>query len=77
MYKRQAYACVLAAFGSWFYLFRLSDYAAIRDFTVKLPGTDYETMPVATMILCSTVALVVVSLLTKPPEEARLKRFFD
>ncbi|MEP3480345.1 MAG: sodium:solute symporter family protein [Fuerstiella sp.] len=75
--KAGAYACVLAAFGSWLYLFAQSDYAAIREFTVKLPGTDYETMPVATMILCSTVALVVVSLLTKPPEEARLKRFFD
>lgn len=75
--KPGAYACILAAFGSWFYLFRASDYAAIDDFTVMIPGTDYETMPVATMILCSTVAMVVVSLLTSPPEEERLNRFFD
>lgn len=75
--KAGAYACILAAFGSWFYLFKLSEYAKIDDFTVKIPGTNYETMPVATMILCSTAALVIVSLLTKPPEEERLKRFFD
>ncbi|MEQ9410452.1 MAG: sodium:solute symporter family protein [Fuerstiella sp.] len=71
-----AYASIIAAFGSWCYLFYRSDFAAITDYTVMIPGTEYETMPVATMFLCSTLALVVVSLMTKPPEEAHLKRFF-
>ncbi|MCP4510929.1 MAG: sodium:solute symporter family protein, partial [Fuerstiella sp.] len=74
--KAGAYAAVLAAFGSWGYLFWQSDFAANRGYTVMVPGTDYETMPVATMFLCSTVAMVIVSLITKPPEEEHLKRFF-
>lgn len=36
----------------------------------------FGMMPVAPMIVCSTAALVVVSLLTRPPGEATLKRFF-
>ncbi len=75
--KAGAYACVLAAFGSWFYLFRQSGYASNTDYALYVPGTDYEVMPVAAMCLCSTVALVAVSLITKPPEEAHLKRFFS
>lgn len=75
--KQGAYACVLAAFGSWCYLFYQSNFAKISDFTVMIPGTEYETMPVATMFVCSTVAMIVVSLLTPKPNEEHLNRFFN
>lgn len=76
MTKAGAYACVIAAFGSWFYLFRDADFAANRDYQFFIPGTAYEVMPVAAMFVCSALSLVVVSLMTKPPEEEHLKRFF-
>ena len=74
--KAGAYASVIGAFGSWAYLFKQSGYAANSDYALFIPGTEYEVMPVAAMIICSTVSLVVVSLVTKPPEEEHLKRFF-
>jgi hypothetical protein len=33
-------------------------------------------MPVAAMIACSTVAMVCVSMVTKPPSDATVERFF-
>ncbi len=71
-----AYAAVIAAFGSWCVLFYQSDFAKISDYVVTIPGTDYETMPVATMFLCSTVAMIVVSMVTKKPDDQHLQRFF-
>ena len=43
-------------------------------------GEDYligGMMPVTVMIAASTAALVVVSLLTRPPSGATVDRFFD
>lgn len=76
--KAGAYASVIAAFGSWCYLFYRSDFASNRSYTVDftLGGTTYETMPVATMILASTLSLVIVSLVTSPPDREHLRRFF-
>lgn len=76
--KVGAYACVLAAIGSWFYLFRASDYATNPDYTVDftIGGQVYETMPVLTMVVCSTLALVIASLATKPPSDQTLAKFF-
>nr|WP_146402207.1 sodium:solute symporter family protein [Pseudobythopirellula maris] len=76
--KAGAYACVLTAIGVWVYLFRESGYGANGSYTVDLPlgGVTYETMPVATMVLASTVALVVVSLVTPKPKAETLAKFF-
>jgi SSS family solute:Na+ symporter len=73
-----AYACVIAAIVSWIYLFAQSNFGKNRDYTLDLVlgGVTYETMPVLTMFICSTVALVVVSLVTKPPREEVLEKFF-
>lgn len=68
--KAGAYACVLAAAGSWIYLFRDSGYGANRDYLVL------DMMPVATMIILSSLALVVVSLITAPPTRETLNKFF-
>ncbi len=76
--KAGAYACVIAAAGTWIYLFAQSDFAVNRSYTIDLTigGEIYELMPVTGMILASTVAMIVVSLLTKPPSEATLAKFF-
>ncbi len=70
MTKAGAYACVAAAFGSWAWLFHASNYGAKPHFSFL------GMMPVATMITCSTAALVLVSLITKPPSAETLARFF-
>ena len=73
-----AYAGVMAAIISWGALFWRSKLGADRAFTVdiKLSGVTYETMPVLTIFLAATLAMVLVSLVTKPPPERELARFF-
>ncbi|MAT16725.1 MAG: sodium:proline symporter [Planctomyces sp.] len=76
--KAGAYACVIAAAGSWLYLFAQSGFASNPEYTLILPlgGEEYEMMPVVGMIGCSTIAMIVVSLITKAPSGETLKRFF-
>ena len=81
--KAGAYACVLAAAGSWVWLFSASDFAGNPNFTVNIPVPTaidadgvWQLMPVAAMIVASTAAMLFVSLLTKPPGQQTLKRFF-
>ncbi|MGI9428897.1 MAG: sodium:solute symporter family protein [Bythopirellula sp.] len=76
--KAGAYACVLAATGVWCYLFHLSGYGKNRTFSLKISLNDntYEVMPVAAIFAASVVALVVVSLITKPPAEKTMNKFF-
>ncbi len=74
-----AYASILAAMASWGYLFWKSDFGLIPNYSVDIPlgGQVYQTMPVATILLCSLVSLVVVSLCTRPPAQKTLDRFFS
>ena len=71
-----AYACILSTAMTWGYLF-YHDILA-----VKPAGAGDEEMlvfgmmPVAIIIALSTVSLVVVSLLTKKPSEAIIRKFF-
>jgi SSS family solute:Na+ symporter len=73
-----AYAAILAAIGSWGYLFWKSNFGLIPNYSVdfKLGGEVYQTMPVATILLCSLVALIGVSLVTRPPDKKTLDLFF-
>ena len=68
--KAGAYACVITAAGAWLWLFKQSGYGADRDFLF------FDMMPVATMIMASTAALVLVSLATRPPSSATIDKFF-
>ena len=54
-----AYAAMLATMLSWFYLFWRSGFGADRTYTVDIRVGDsvYQTMPVVTIFLCSTVAM--------------------
>ncbi len=69
--KFGAYACVLAAAGTWLWLFAQSGFGANRSFLFL------NMMPVATMVAASTFALVVVSLLTPAPSKATMDKFFS
>jgi len=77
--KMGAYACVIAAFGTWAYFFIDADFAHNTEYTFDLAvaGRTYHLMPVAAMIAASTVAMVVVSLVTPKPSEETLKKFFE
>lgn len=81
-----AYAAILAAIVSWGFFFGDAVFEAIvaknpgpiRTYTVpvSIGGETYETMPVATIFLCSLLAMIIVSLLTKSPSAATLEKFF-
>ena len=65
-----AIASVVTVAGLWCYFF----FAAGSDPDYSVGGTGL--MPVAVILAASTAAIVIVSLLTRPPERAVLDRFF-
>ena len=69
--KAGAYASVLTVAVSWCYFFYQSDFAANRGYTFL------GMLPVASMCALSTISLVVVSLMTTPPDDEVLAKFFD
>lgn len=76
--KAGAYAAILTTIVVWSILFFLSEFGANREYAVLVGWGDvtYETMPVATIFLCSLVAMIVVSLCSKPPSEQTVAKFF-
>ncbi len=68
--KAGAFASVITMAVSWIFLFGQSEWGKDREFLFL------GMMPVATMTILSAVALVVVSLMTKAPDEAHLQKFF-
>ncbi|MCO6437778.1 MAG: sodium:solute symporter family protein [Phycisphaerae bacterium] len=68
--KAGAYACVLTAAATWIWLFAESGFAGDDNYLFL------GMMPAATMVAASTLALVVVSLLTRPPSAATIEKFF-
>jgi solute:Na+ symporter, SSS family len=63
-------ASVLAMVVTWLWLFWKSDLGANPNYTFA------GVMPVAVIFAAATFALVVVSLVTRPPSEATLDQFF-
>jgi SSS family solute:Na+ symporter len=74
-----AYASVVAAVASWVYFFYQSKFGAIPDYTfdVTFACETYVMMPVAPIFAVSAAALILVSLVTRPPSERTLAKFFD
>lgn len=68
--KIGAYASVFATAVCWFLLFRNSGYGANGSYLVA------GMMPVVAMFATCAITLVVVSLVTKPPSEETLLKFF-
>lgn len=72
-----AIAGVLSMLGSWLVLFRDSGWGKTEN-AIKLPFTDHvEILPVVAIFLCTLISTVVVSLITKPPSDETLAKFFD
>mgnify|MGYP001488034879 CR=1 FL=1 len=67
--KQGAVASVLSALLSWLYFFHLSGYGGEM---VVGPGI----IPAAICFMVATIAMIGVSLITKPPSEETLKKFF-
>jgi solute:Na+ symporter, SSS family len=67
--KAGAYACIIAATASWFYFFAKSGYGSEL---ILGPGI----MPVAVCFVISSLALIIVSLVTRPPSDETLRKFF-
>lgn len=67
---------VLAMMGSWLYLFWQSDFGGDTKYALTMFGEENPIMPVVAIFFCSTVAMIVTSLVTKPPSEKVLARFF-
>ena len=72
--KLGAYACVVAAAGSWLYFFADSGFA--RNPAYALQVGEIKLMPVAGMIAASTIAMILVSLVTPKPSDATIRKFF-
>lgn len=70
-----AHASVIVMFAVWLYLFWESEFGKNRAYVVNVAG--YETMPVLWTFLAATIALVGVSLLTQPPSDKTLRKFFS
>ncbi|EAQ78126.1 sodium:solute symporter family protein [Blastopirellula marina] len=68
--KAGAYASVITAISLWCYFFYQSDFAGNPHYSVL------DMMPVAPMLAGSTLALILVSLVTPRPSEETLQKFF-
>jgi solute:Na+ symporter, SSS family len=71
-----AYACILSTTVAWGILFYLDILAVKPEGAAGHELLVFGMMPVAAIIAISTVSLVVVSLLTKKPSEAIIRKFF-
>jgi SSS family solute:Na+ symporter len=77
-----AIASAAATVVSWCWLFRMSEYGTNRQFAfptkpISLGVAEIPPMlPIVTIFAVSAVTLVVVSLVTRPPGEETLNRFF-
>jgi len=67
-----AIASILAALVSWVYLFYESGWGANKDYLFA--GT---VMPAAVIVAVAVIALIGVSLVTRPPAAEVVQRFFD
>ena len=68
---------ILAMVGSWIYLFHESDWGANTNYKLTPFGPDHPIMPVVGIFICTCLAMVSTSLLTKPPSDKTLAKFFD
>ncbi|MEX0794927.1 MAG: sodium:solute symporter family protein [Pirellulaceae bacterium] len=68
--KAGAYACILSVVAMWSYMFYDSNFAGNPHYNV------WGVHPSAVMVCGSAIVLVLVSLITKPPTDETLRRFF-
>ncbi len=69
--KAGAILSVIVTAVVWLYFFADSNYGKIADYLV------WDMMPVAVIFAASAVTLIVVSLITSPPSQATVDKFFQ
>ena len=73
-----AFSGVLAMIGSWLYLFKQAQWGSDGGFSVPLwTNPSLPVMPVVIIFGCTLIAMVLTSLVTRPPAQATLDKFFD
>ena len=72
-----ALAGILTMLGTWVYLFYQSEWGADTEFVLDFFGKDFPIMPVVAIFICTSVSMVSTSLMTRPPGDATLAKFFD
>ena len=65
-----AYACIAVTTVLWVYWFSQSNWGAVKGFAIL------GMLPAAPLMMASTAALVIGSLVSSPPEERLVNRFF-
>jgi SSS family solute:Na+ symporter len=75
MTKMGAYAGILATAATWLWLFRDSAYGRNPNYLLEIGGVG--VMPVTAMVAATALAVVLVSLVTAPPREQTLAKFFQ
>lgn len=75
---------ILAAITSWCYLFYQGtqvpmDQGGLSGYEIRFSfgAQPIEIMPVVVMLVCSTVTMIVVSMITPKPSDEVLAKFFD
>jgi SSS family solute:Na+ symporter len=74
-----ALAGILTSMSSWLYLFYDSGWASNVDYALELPvmGQVYALNPVVVPFFGGIVAMVLTSLVTRPPSQTTLQKFFN
>jgi SSS family solute:Na+ symporter len=75
MTKLGAYASILAGIGLGIYFYVSAGLA--QGFEARIEPHVWGMVPAVPMVLAATVALVLVSLITRPPSSETVARFFD
>ena len=65
-----AYTCIVVTFVLWVYWFQKSNWGSVEGYDVL------GMLPVAPLTLASTMALIVGSLVSQPPEKRLIHKFF-
>ena len=71
-----ALSSILTTIALWGYYFFDSDFGADKRYALTPLGEAWPVMPVVIICLASGLALVVTSLITRPPDPEILKKFF-
>ncbi len=70
-------AGLLAAIGSWVYLFYLSYWGTVEGFAIPVGPDKFLLMPVVIIFACTTVAMFVASFVTRRPSQRTIDKFFS
>jgi SSS family solute:Na+ symporter len=79
-----AQAGILTMAGTWVYFFHqsgwgqglLTDDGKYKAYQLYVPGTEWEILPVVPILLATTLAMVLVSMVTSPPSSKTIQRYF-